>query len=115
MHRCAARCCDNSNATLEQTHQCINSCSDDISKANNFIQTQLGNFQRRLERCTLDCQDSIRDKVLPNAKPKDMDKFKGQFEGCVLKCVDNNVHKLPGLADKLKTALASRNYYGEYI
>lgn len=45
MHTCAANCCSKQEASLEQVHRCIEDCSKRVTAAQNFIQTELNNFQ----------------------------------------------------------------------
>lgn len=79
------------------------------------MQGELSNFQRRLERCAVDCQDKIRDKVGPNTPSEQLDQFRGQYEDCVTKCVDTHLHQLPNLTKKMTEALKSRNYQSNYL
>ena len=115
MHQCAAECCADSSASLEQVHGCIEKCGQDIHKAQNYVQNELGHFQRRLERCAMDCQDKIRDKIDPKAKETEMEKFKAQYEDCVYKCVDSQMHSLPKLTKRMNDALKYKNYSTSHI
>ncbi|GAB6023183.1 hypothetical protein CHUAL_008008 [Chamberlinius hualienensis] len=110
MHRCAANCCDNGNFTLEQVHRCIEDCSKDITSAQNFVQEELNNYQNRLQRCVISCQDSIRDKIVPSTTDEEMNKHKANFEKCVIKCADTHVDLIPGLLVRMREILLSKRY-----
>ena len=45
MYRCSAKCCDNLQAGMEDTQRCIETCSSPLMKAQNYIQSQVENFQ----------------------------------------------------------------------
>jgi hypothetical protein len=45
MHQCAAKCCENSKASLEETHGCVEMCSRDVHLAQNYVQKEVGGFQ----------------------------------------------------------------------
>lgn len=66
MHRCAAKCCDNKEMTLEQVQRCVEGCSVPINNAQNYVQKELESLQSRLQRCVMDCNDSIKDQMGPN-------------------------------------------------
>ena len=110
MHRCAAKCCDDNNSSMESVQSCVQKCSNELISANNYVQRELSNFQKRLERCDADCQDRVRDKVSVDTKPEDLDKFKGVYEDCIFKCIDSHTHSLPAMAKKIKANLMSKNF-----
>ena len=45
MHKCAAKCCENPSASMEEVHLCIENCSKPISEAQTFLQKELTNYQ----------------------------------------------------------------------
>lgn len=45
MHECSAKCCANEQATLEETHSCIEKCSGNVHVAQNYVQKEVGGFQ----------------------------------------------------------------------
>lgn len=66
MHRCAARCCDDRNVSLERVQQCVENCSKPLNKSQAYIQHELEGFQNRLQRCVMDCNDKIKDMMGAN-------------------------------------------------
>ena len=110
MHRCAAKCCDNTSSSMESVQTCVQDCSKELVGANNYVQRELSYFQKRLERCDADCQDRVRDKVSVETKPENLEKFKGVYEDCIFKCIDSHAHSLPAMAKKIKANLASKSY-----
>lgn len=45
MHQCAAKCCSDEKASLEDTHSCIEVCSRGVHTAQNYVQKEVGGFQ----------------------------------------------------------------------
>lgn len=102
MHRCSVKCCENSDATMEGVQQCLETCSAPFMRAQKFLQIELESYQSRLQRCVMDCNDQIKDKIGPNPKPEDMNQFTQQFERCAEKCVDKHISLLPTVFNKIK-------------
>lgn len=71
MHLCAARCCDSQNLSLEQVQQCVERCSSSVNQAQNYVQKEMEHSQQRLQRCIMECNDTIRDQMGP--APSDSD------------------------------------------
>ncbi|CAN8000071.1 unnamed protein product [Ixodes pacificus] len=105
MHKCAARCCDDMTTTMEGVHRCIESCSEHLNRAQNQIQGELGNFHDRIQRCVMQCQDTVRDQVLPSTTDADAAKYKTQFDTCVVKCADTHIELVPQLLKRMKEML----------
>ncbi|KAK8753041.1 hypothetical protein OTU49_002201 [Cherax quadricarinatus] len=63
MHLCAAVCCEKTENSVDQVHRCIESCSTPLTQAQSFVQNELSQFQERLQRCVMTCQDRVRDQV----------------------------------------------------
>jgi len=104
MHLCAAECCDDDLAHVEDVHRCIEKCQQPTQQAQQYVQSELERFQDMLQRCVLSCQDQVRDKVGPNSTEAEIRKYRGEFETCAIACCDTNIAKLPTLMDKVKTA-----------
>jgi hypothetical protein len=45
MHQRAAKCCENSKASLEDAHGCVEMRSRDEHLAQNYVQKEVGGFQ----------------------------------------------------------------------
>lgn len=66
MHRCAANCCVNRNVSLERVQKCVDNCSATINWAQTYVQKEFEIFQNRLQRCVMDCNDDVRQKMGPD-------------------------------------------------
>jgi len=104
MHLCAAECCEDSTATVEDVHRCVEKCQVPTQRAQQYVQSELERFQEALSRCVLSCQDDVKDKVGPNTSEQEIRKYRGEFENCAIACCDKNIGKLPVLMDKMKDA-----------
>jgi hypothetical protein len=56
MHLCAANCCANRNADIDNVHRCVVKCQQATKKKQDFVQTELERFRESLNRCVLSCQ-----------------------------------------------------------
>jgi hypothetical protein len=105
MHTCAATCCADQIASIDQVQRCVENCSRDMTQAQNLVQNELGQFQERLQRGVLLCQDRIKEKVGPNPTEAEFRRYKGEFENCAVESVNYHLGQLPSLMEKLKKAL----------
>ncbi|KAF0308304.1 Protein FAM136A [Amphibalanus amphitrite] len=110
MHRCAARCCDDPSSSIDKVHGCIEQCSIPLQKAQHFVQTQMSDIQERLQRCVMQCQDKIKDKVGPNTTEAEVQGYKVEFEECAVKCVDDSIATFPNHARRIKDHLHKRAF-----
>lgn len=53
MHLCAAKCCDDKNASMDNVQGCIERCSAPVNRAQQYLQKELGDYQGRLQRCVM--------------------------------------------------------------
>jgi hypothetical protein len=71
-----------------------------------YVQSELERLQNRLQRCVMDCNDSIKDKMPPNPNEEQIARYTGEFERCAIKCVDGSMDTLPGLFKAMKAVLS---------
>jgi len=107
MHLCAANCCDDKTAKIDDVHSCVERCQQPTMRAQQYVQSELERFQESLSRCVLQCQDEVKDKVGPNTPQADIQKYRGEFEACAISCCDKKILKLPSLMEKLRTTFDS--------
>nr|CAD7264870.1 unnamed protein product [Timema shepardi]CAD7440260.1 unnamed protein product [Timema bartmani] len=106
MHRCAAKCCDNNDLTVEKVHQCVERCSISLHQAQNFVQVEIDHMHNRLQRCVMQCNDEIKDKMGPNPNENEVMRYTQMFEKCTVKCVDTHIDLIPNLLARMKQVLA---------
>ncbi|KDR11476.1 protein FAM136A-like [Zootermopsis nevadensis] len=110
MHRCAANCCDNNDLSIERVHQCVENCSVSLNKAQKYVQNEFEHLQNRLQRCIMQCNDDIRDKMGPNPTDAEVSRYSQDFEKCAVKCVDGHLGLVPTVLKKMKEVLAHGRY-----
>lgn len=115
MHRCAAKCCDDSSLSIESVQSCVKGCQTELTSATGYVQREISAFEGKLERCAMDCQDKVREKVAPGTKPEDMDKFRQMYEDCAFKCIDTNIHSLSGMTSRIKANIKAKSYTTNFL
>jgi len=110
MHLCAADCCGDKTASIDEVHKCVERCQQGTVRAQQFVQQELERFQETLSRCVLQCQDEVKDKVTPTTPDSDLAKYRKEFEVCAIACCDKNIAKLPNLTKKVVETLQSGRY-----
>ncbi|XP_063700684.1 protein FAM136A [Culicoides brevitarsis] len=109
MHLCAAKCCENQTASLDSVQSCVERCSLPLTRSQNYVQNELQYFQKRLQRCVMDCNDSVRDRMPASPSNDDISKYTNEFEKCAKVCVDKQIGLLPNIVKKIKSTLAKGN------
>uniref|UniRef100_A0A4X1V490 Protein FAM136A n=3 Tax=Sus scrofa TaxID=9823 RepID=A0A4X1V490_PIG len=101
---CSAGCCEDSQASTQQVHQCIEHCHAPLAQAQFLIMSEFEKFQDHLARCTLHCNNKAKDSI--DVANKEL-QVKRQLESCVTKCVDDHMNLVPTTTKKLKESLSS--------
>ncbi|XP_076876454.1 protein FAM136A [Brachyhypopomus gauderio] len=104
MFRCSADCCERSADSMSQVHQCIEKCHTPLAKAQGLVTNELEQFQDRLTRCTMHCNDKAKDLFDSGAKEPAV---RTLMEKCVGSCVDDHLNLLPSMTRKMKDSLTS--------
>ncbi|RXG70430.1 hypothetical protein Avbf_05892 [Armadillidium vulgare] len=127
MHLCAAKCCENEEASVDNVHKCIENCSTPLSQAQNFIQTELSQFQmimfkvfiqknnflsKLLVKVKKDYKDvswfvknKVKDKVTVSTTEAEAGVYKREFEDCAMQCVDEHISLLPSIEKRITKVL----------
>ncbi|EDV22711.1 uncharacterized protein TRIADDRAFT_58554 [Trichoplax adhaerens] len=104
-YRCCAACCENKSLTGHLVQDCVTNCVSDVNRAQEICNQEFGNFQERLNRCALDCQDKIKDKMSSNMNDVEMSKLTKQMEQCFSECVDTRIKLLAKMRKRLASQL----------
>ncbi|XP_022909820.1 protein FAM136A-like [Onthophagus taurus] len=108
MHRCAAKCCDDNVMSLESVQRCIENCGVQLNESQNYVQRELEGLQHRLQRCVMDCNDTVKDKMGPNPANTEISKYTLMFENCAVKCVDKHLELIPSVMKAIKNVLSQK-------
>ena len=104
MFRSSTACCEESQASMQQVHQCIERCHAPLAQAQAPVTSELEKFQDHLARCTMYCNDKAKDSIDAGSKELHV---KQQLETCVTKCVDDHMNLIPTMTRKMKESLSS--------
>ena len=104
MFRRSAGCCEDSQATMQQVHPCIECCHAPLAQAQALVTSELEKFQDSLARCTMHCNDKAKGSA--DAGSQEL-QVKRQLESCVTKCVDGHMNLIPAMTKKMKESLSS--------
>ncbi|XP_038071277.1 protein FAM136A-like [Patiria miniata] len=106
MYLKSAKCCENPTASMAEVQSCIERCSQPLQSAQNYMQSELNDFLDRLQRCGMQCQDNIKDRLQPSATPAQLDKLKDELEDCVIKCGEKHIGLLGSMKQRIKSNMA---------
>ncbi|KAK6781843.1 hypothetical protein RDI58_019639 [Solanum bulbocastanum] len=98
--KCAYECFDR-RKKQEEIDNCVEYCSVPVLKAQNFIESEMADFQEKMNRSLMVCQDKFEAAKLQKNKSdaiKDM-------ESCVDQSVQDSIKTLPHLVGKFKVSL----------
>ncbi|PIK55474.1 hypothetical protein BSL78_07634 [Apostichopus japonicus] len=107
MYLCSARCCENPQYQMSDVQSCAERCSQPIQQGQNYIQQELNDFLDRLQRCGMQCQDDIKDRLGASVGGAQTDKLKQELEGCLIKCTEKHLGLLPTMSKRMKANLQS--------
>ncbi|CAL8095086.1 unnamed protein product [Calicophoron daubneyi] len=103
---CGARCCDDLEVSAEAARQCMDRCEAPLSQAHNLMQSELNEFQNRLQMCSTECANRARDKLKADAPPEQVKAAQHEAFKCAQDCVETQLKTgLPALVNRLRTQL----------
>uniref|UniRef100_A0A8C2W6N0 Protein FAM136A n=1 Tax=Chinchilla lanigera TaxID=34839 RepID=A0A8C2W6N0_CHILA len=104
MFRCSASCCEDSQASMQQVHQCMDCCHAPLAQAQALVTNEVEKFQDRLARCTRYCNDKAKDSMDAGDKEPQV---KHQLDSGVPKCADDQMNLIPAMTKRMKASLSS--------
>ena len=102
---CSAACCD-AKTSHEELQACVSTCQTKMVSAENLLGAELEAFQGRLQRCAMQCRDSVADKVSGTPPQAELQRLQAQVDACASKCVDDHVASLGAVKRRMDDALA---------
>ena len=77
--------------------------------ANHLVQQEVGQFQNRLSRAMMECQDSAKDMMYPGIEndAKKMGKVEDSLLACMSKTVDTHINLLKPMKQRIEAQLKS--------
>jgi hypothetical protein len=104
---CMARCCSDTESSQSRVQECMQRCGMPMKKAEQVVTEELKKFQGRLQRCAMNCQDKLRDKIPINATLSASQEAALKSEGmaCVNSCVDDHLKVLPTVNQRVRDVI----------
>ena len=86
-----------------QIDQCMQKAQIPMTVAQSVVNQELGQFQQRLDRCMLDCQDSVKDSNFKSDDARDK-----AFYSCASTCVDKNMSLIKSTLARIEKEIDSK-------
>ncbi|KAJ8598678.1 hypothetical protein CTAYLR_003097 [Chrysophaeum taylorii] len=90
-----AKCCDGG-GSREAFHQCVQRAGIPEEKANQVVQYELNEFQDRLRRAAMSCQDAVKDSGVT-----DPDQASAAMDKCLAGVVQKHISMVPTLKKRI--------------
>ena len=98
-----AACYNASNDTSsEQIQQCVSRASQPMQHVGQIVQNEMNQFQNRLERCSVACQDEAQDIFRKNDNQAAAEKA---MMKCMSQCVDKHIKLIPDIQANLERSI----------
>lgn len=99
---------DNTNLKPLQIDECSRLCQREIQSAQHYIESEVSQFQARLNRSLMNCNDSVTASMTPDiqADPKKLKKLEGNLLQCISSVVDNQIDLIKPLANRIEAQLS---------
>jgi len=108
MHLCAAQCCEDMSASSQSVAVCQRNCAVKTEAAHQYTSQEMEDFQNRMQRCVMVCEDQIRGRVTADLSEKQIDVYRKEHEVCSLNCIDTHLAQLPALKNKIIDTLKTK-------
>jgi len=108
-YACILNCYDDStNITPFQIDECSRYCQREIQSAQQYIQNEVSQFQARLNRSLMNCNDSFSASITPEIQndPKKLKKMEGTLLHCMSSVVDNHIELIKPLQNRIEAHLS---------
>ncbi|WZY92711.1 hypothetical protein YC2023_065040 [Brassica napus] len=102
--KCAYECFDR-RRNQEEISNCVEHCSVPVVKSQQHFENEMAQFQERLNRSLVVCQDKFEAAKLQKIRPEAVN----EMERCVPKAIEENLNTLPHIVQRMKTAFNIAN------
>ncbi|AEC08577.1 hypothetical protein AtNW77_Chr2g0251741 [Arabidopsis thaliana] len=102
--KCAYECFDR-RRKQEEISNCVEHCSVPVVKSQQYFENEMAQFQERLNRSLVVCQDKFEASKLQKIRPEAVN----EMESCVHKSIEENLNTLPHIVQRMKTAFNITN------
>lgn len=91
-----AKCCDSASSSREAYHSCVQRAAAPEERSNGVVQQELNEFQNRLQRAVMACQDQVKDSGVT-----DPDLARTNMDACLLDVFQRHVKLVPTLKKRI--------------
>lgn len=102
---CAAKCCESNETSYDDVQRCIDNCTTPLNNAQTYLKNEFQDFQSRVQRCLMVCNDTVKAKMEVNKIKILSDKYKNDYEECAKSCLKTHSELLPSIVIKIKSTL----------
>ncbi|CAE6023968.1 unnamed protein product [Arabidopsis arenosa] len=102
--KCAYECFDR-RRKQEEISNCVEHCSVPVVKSQQYFENEMAQFQERLNRSLVVCQDKFEASKLQKIRPEAIN----EMESCVHKSIEENLNTLPHIVQRMKQAFNITN------
>ena len=106
---CAAKCCIN--ASGKKRNSCTENCMQKMPVMQNIVKNEMQTFQQRLQRCQMNCNEEIQDRVPVGDMSKLSDSAKEELQQQMMDCANSCFvqfrKKVPALYGRIESQVKS--------
>ncbi|CAF1106062.1 unnamed protein product [Didymodactylos carnosus] len=102
---CSYKCTEDESLDPVRFHECVERCSNKITRAEELMRHEMEQVQDRLLRCIRSCEDKAKDN-----SDKDKMRMQSGFETCVVGCANEILQLLPKVEAKLSDQLKNKSW-----
>lgn len=107
-YACVLKCYDDAGnkGPAEQIAHCSRQCQTPYEMANNIVQQEVGQFQNRVSRAMMSCNDEASAMITPDVQrdARKMKKVEDKVLSCISKAVDDHVKQLGPMKQRIQAA-----------
>lgn len=108
-YACVVKCYDDAGqkGTAEQIERCSRQCQVPYQHANNILQQEVGQFQNRLNRAMMQCNDEASAMITPAVQndARKMQQVEDTVLLCITKTVDHHIKQLSPMKQRMEAAI----------
>lgn len=108
-YACVVKCYDDAGqkGPSEQIERCSRQCQVPFQYANNILQQEIGQFQNRLNRAMMQCNDEASAMITPAVQndARKMQQVEDTVIHCITKTVDHHIKQLSPMKQRIEAGI----------
>ncbi len=102
---CSSACCDNTTASYEEIQKCVERCTTPLHTAQEYIKSEFEDFQNRVQRCLMVCNDKVKEKMEREKVKEFSGKYRTEYEECAISCLSKHKELLSMMTHRIRDTL----------